>query len=551
MHPGNEWFRRLVRSNRTLYKTCPKHTKLLVAKAVVQAVQQQDPPGRFLERKKEANSNNYIKGLWFPIDYKKAVDKTSQALREKESEKDDEGDLKAPQANPSEIQAAVAHAEHIRNSKNFSAEGLVPLTQHALKSAGYTGEMSWKPKTKPRKEPPEDPNIERIEAGGIKKRKQINPADFVKPSWWSRGTPLMTPITSLMPFAAATKHFVSPAVASMNGSNNKRMKMTTPNGIAENGNAKPAAALSASDDPLPLPMASLETRQSSLFRFLGNSGIFGGAGGGTAGLNRAPSTPLQPGQSGLFRGTSPQPPSATAAAASGVAASLGGGFAQPLNMGDDVLESGAVMGRLQIKKRSADDSDDGDMKMAAIPRNAKRSKGSLLEDSDDDDDEDGPVPIPTKKLTSQVSDWLSGFFQAGKAAAGADNDDPLGVAGAKLDFTDVAAGSAASPPGGGEPLSRSVSSSIFGLIESPSIFLSTLKSGVSTVFGGGGATEPLPVPNKTPGNMSPIPPAPPLMQAPGQGLFGQPSAPAKRRDSLLDDYEETPMETKLRNITSN
>mmetsp|Transcript_20843 Transcript_20843/g.23296 ORF Transcript_20843/g.23296 Transcript_20843/m.23296 type:complete len:128 (-) Transcript_20843:569-952(-) len=54
-HPGNEWFRRLVRSNRQLYRSCPKHTKLLVAKAIVQAVQrnqQRNPLGRFLEKTK-------------------------------------------------------------------------------------------------------------------------------------------------------------------------------------------------------------------------------------------------------------------------------------------------------------------------------------------------------------------------------------------------------------------------------------------------------------------------------------------------------------------
>jgi hypothetical protein len=37
-HPGNEWYRRLIRSNRALYRSCPKHTKLLVSKAIVQAV---------------------------------------------------------------------------------------------------------------------------------------------------------------------------------------------------------------------------------------------------------------------------------------------------------------------------------------------------------------------------------------------------------------------------------------------------------------------------------------------------------------------------------
>jgi hypothetical protein len=78
-HPGNEWYRRLIKSNRPLYRACPKHTKLLVAKAIVQAVEQQH--GRFLERSKK-------NGFWYVVSYKRAVDKTSQGLRERERECD-------------------------------------------------------------------------------------------------------------------------------------------------------------------------------------------------------------------------------------------------------------------------------------------------------------------------------------------------------------------------------------------------------------------------------------------------------------------------------
>jgi hypothetical protein len=78
-HAGNEWYRRLIRSNRPLYKACPKHTKLLVSKAIVQAVEQQG--GRFLEKDKAT-------GAWHIVSYKRAVDKTSQGLREREREDD-------------------------------------------------------------------------------------------------------------------------------------------------------------------------------------------------------------------------------------------------------------------------------------------------------------------------------------------------------------------------------------------------------------------------------------------------------------------------------
>ena len=74
-HVGNEWYRRLIQANRPLYRACPKHTKLLIAKAIVQAVEQQG--GRFLEKEKQT-------GKWQRIEYKRAVDKTSQGLRERE-----------------------------------------------------------------------------------------------------------------------------------------------------------------------------------------------------------------------------------------------------------------------------------------------------------------------------------------------------------------------------------------------------------------------------------------------------------------------------------
>jgi hypothetical protein len=69
--PGNEWYRHLIRSNRPLYGACPKHTKLLVAKAIVQAVEQQE--GRFFERDLKS-------GFWYRVPYKRVVDKTSHGL---------------------------------------------------------------------------------------------------------------------------------------------------------------------------------------------------------------------------------------------------------------------------------------------------------------------------------------------------------------------------------------------------------------------------------------------------------------------------------------
>lgn len=76
-HPGNAWYRNLVRANRPYYRSSPKHGKILVAKAIVNHVFAQSPPCRFLEKSRKD-------GKWYPVDWKRSVDKTSQALRERE-----------------------------------------------------------------------------------------------------------------------------------------------------------------------------------------------------------------------------------------------------------------------------------------------------------------------------------------------------------------------------------------------------------------------------------------------------------------------------------
>jgi hypothetical protein len=81
-HPGNVWFRTLVQRNRDLYKRSPKHTKLLVTKAIVDAVQNQNPPGRFMKFT-TAEDYSCAGHIWTPITYAQAVNKVSSSLREK------------------------------------------------------------------------------------------------------------------------------------------------------------------------------------------------------------------------------------------------------------------------------------------------------------------------------------------------------------------------------------------------------------------------------------------------------------------------------------
>jgi hypothetical protein len=72
-HPGNQTYRRLVQLNKSLYITCLKAEKLKISRSIVAAIREQN--GRFLER-------NVTRATWYDIGDKKAIEKTSQALRE-------------------------------------------------------------------------------------------------------------------------------------------------------------------------------------------------------------------------------------------------------------------------------------------------------------------------------------------------------------------------------------------------------------------------------------------------------------------------------------
>jgi len=81
-HKGNKRFRDIVALHRPDYVRAPKIQKPSVARVIVRAIRNGDPPGRFL-RKDEST------GKWVDIGDKKAAEKTSQALREKSNEERD------------------------------------------------------------------------------------------------------------------------------------------------------------------------------------------------------------------------------------------------------------------------------------------------------------------------------------------------------------------------------------------------------------------------------------------------------------------------------
>ncbi|KAG7353776.1 hypothetical protein IV203_003131 [Nitzschia inconspicua] len=152
-HPGNEWYRRLVRCSRGFYRSCPKHTKLLVAKAIVRAVHSQVPPGRFLELP-DKNSN-----FWKEVDYKKSVEKSSQALRERWEANDDDDVLQrsmtvmfnkklrvnsAGRASKPSVEEAVYFAVMsvaLEYARRWGTKGVATLTEQLrpiVKSTGIT-----------------------------------------------------------------------------------------------------------------------------------------------------------------------------------------------------------------------------------------------------------------------------------------------------------------------------------------------------------------------------------------------------------------------------
>ena len=58
-----------------LYVSSNKRDKMAISRSIVEAVRARKPPGRFLEKDVDT-------GLWFDIGDKKAIEKTSQALRD-------------------------------------------------------------------------------------------------------------------------------------------------------------------------------------------------------------------------------------------------------------------------------------------------------------------------------------------------------------------------------------------------------------------------------------------------------------------------------------
>mmetsp|Transcript_31377 Transcript_31377/g.36085 ORF Transcript_31377/g.36085 Transcript_31377/m.36085 type:complete len:691 (+) Transcript_31377:118-2190(+) len=617
-HPGNGWFRKLVKSNRALYKTCPKHTKMLVAKAIVQAVQQQDPPGRFM--KLTNGDGTTPDSVWKSISYSLAVNKTSQALREKEavgmkkihmnnvnSKSNRNFQLEHQQQyNNSNYMSAAEKLEIANTTKEYikskdeiqATESLASLTNIAIQSATEFGPSTLSSSLQMNVNNADSTTNNYCLEGGNQKRKARTTVG--KPSWWGTGSS-----------QSPTNNIVTPGIASFVNSDNgyrnrKRMKVQRGGGNV---------AQRTSIDPLPLPTQPLEARQSTLYRFLNSTGLFGrekvaaNAAATATGHIHIDSTPLpdtnisqsmsrmkdvgtinnnerndarQQGQdlfslnsqqstSGAFSFSRPnqQQQQSSLPSSQGLIGTMTVGQLREQHMQKQQQRQQHQVQTFVAPHLEAKQNDTSD---------GVATSGSNHDDEEDMQDmpttgllngNDNAVDTaaqPTKGLTSQVSDWLTSFFPTNtnskfdemprKKRPPPIYDDDDGVA------IPPPPGVAATAATAGEPsLARNISSTIFGLVESPSLLVNSLKSGISSNFWD-------PFSSSTVSFNSPsrqFPNASSSQQQHNQqqqqfggnvlngnnsgGLIGYPvlGQASEKRGSLLDDVEDTPMEKELRN----
>jgi len=134
-HKGNKRFRDIVALHRPDYVRAPKIQKPSVARVIVRAIRNGDPPGRFLRKDEKS-------GKWVDIGDKKAAEKTSQALREKSNEERDK--LKSDPGSAT----AAASGVLLPSPASFLASTTASVMGNILASSAPASEP---PKNKPAK----------------------------------------------------------------------------------------------------------------------------------------------------------------------------------------------------------------------------------------------------------------------------------------------------------------------------------------------------------------------------------------------------------------
>jgi len=116
IQPGNKAYRKVVNSNKLAYATCERHEKIRISKSIVGAMR--EIGGRFLEQIEYGNNTVAYRD----IGDKKAVQKTSQALREGQSKLL----KKLQQKNNGEVSTQSSMVSSIDTSMMREAAAVVP-----------------------------------------------------------------------------------------------------------------------------------------------------------------------------------------------------------------------------------------------------------------------------------------------------------------------------------------------------------------------------------------------------------------------------------------
>jgi hypothetical protein len=132
-HSGNERFRELIGKNRPHYNDLPKHEKIKMSRAIVRAIE--DLGGRFLEPAQDGHSHFLV------APHKRAVEKTSQCLREKRADR--VGLLKPiAAATASNIATAGTPTNSSSSNNNDDDDKTDDVTSNSSQQAGTTSKAA-------------------------------------------------------------------------------------------------------------------------------------------------------------------------------------------------------------------------------------------------------------------------------------------------------------------------------------------------------------------------------------------------------------------------
>lgn len=130
-HPGNKRLREIVNKYRDTYNQAKKVDKPKVSKLIVSALRSANPPSRFLRMNEDTT-------LWEDVGDKRAAEKVSQTLREK----DKAARLYALAVREDEVFPAAAHASPTRKATADRTSAVLPAAQAA---AEQTADVTEKP----------------------------------------------------------------------------------------------------------------------------------------------------------------------------------------------------------------------------------------------------------------------------------------------------------------------------------------------------------------------------------------------------------------------